>query len=139
MNGLKEIELHWDTRNEYVLTANELKSLEEKHRRELERRKKEEKKQQLNVPGKSSISKNFVSSRRISSNCTKEVKQQLPEYLLNVNKGSELGKKIASSKNKVNKTKKNIWFAQMFFIAEHSLLVYTIAWDGNFNSRWCYE
>lgn len=108
MNGLKEIELHWDTRNEYVLTANELKSLEEKHRRELERRKKEEKKQQLNVPVKSSISKNFVSSEHICSNCTKEVKQQLPEYLLNVNKGSELGKKIASSKNKVNKTQKNI-------------------------------
>ena len=39
---MNKIELHWDTRNEYVLTGNELKSLEEKHRRELERRKKEE-------------------------------------------------------------------------------------------------
>ena len=39
---MDKLELHWDTRNEYVLTANELKSLEEKHRRELERRKKEE-------------------------------------------------------------------------------------------------
>lgn len=73
MNGLRKIELHWETRNEYVLTANELKSLEEKHRRELERRKKEEEEKKKKIGGVVSdlqnhggISQNFVAHKVIS-------------------------------------------------------------------------
>lgn len=70
---MRKIELHWETRNEYVLTANELKSLEEKHRRELERRKKEEEEKKKKVSGVVSdlqnhggISQNFVANKAVN-------------------------------------------------------------------------
>ena len=83
---MNKIELHWETRNEYVLTANELKSLEEKHRREIERRKKEE--EEKKKKNKAQI--NDLQSRGgISQNFVAPIYSSKPESSLN-NKNSEL-------------------------------------------------
>ena len=113
---MRKIELHWDTRNEYVLTANELKSLEEKHRRELERRKKEEEEKKKKIKAQVSdlqshggISQNFVSDGHIKRTNTslKNTDSTLPNNSLNANKGSSLSKSIpVSGQNILTKNNK---------------------------------
>lgn len=105
---MRKIELHWDTRNEYVLTANELKSLEEKHRRELERRKKEEeeKKKQMkaqvsDLQSRGGISQNFVPqvhSTKSDSSLNKN-DSALKQNTLNPNKGISLGQQSIMPKS----------------------------------------
>lgn len=92
---MRKIELHWETRNEYVLTGNELKSLEEKHRRDLERRKKEEEEKKKLIGAQISdlqnhggISQNFVSKAPINS------------YKIGLTRDEGLSKK---SNNNINK------------------------------------
>lgn len=109
---MRKIELHWDTRNEYVLTANELKSLEEKHRRDLERRKKEEEEKKKKLKAQVSdlqkhggISQNFVSSGHIKNNNStlKNTDGILPNNSLNTNLGISLSKNISVSVPNISK------------------------------------